>query len=87
MEQVHVATVKHGVVGFRRGYAQLIKAVGLPIRINTLMPPWTTTTTTTTNVLLNIEEFFKGTSHEAQPLWSLYALLLISWSISLDRET
>ncbi|KAI9055498.1 hypothetical protein LZ554_000449 [Drepanopeziza brunnea f. sp. 'monogermtubi'] len=37
------STAKHGVLGFGRGYARLMSAAGLPIRVNTLMPSWTAT--------------------------------------------
>ncbi|KAH8701911.1 putative 15-hydroxyprostaglandin dehydrogenase [Talaromyces proteolyticus] len=55
------STAKHGVLGFGRGYARLVEAAGLPIRINTLMPCWTTT-----SILPNMDGLMKGISHEAQ---------------------
>lgn len=56
-----IATAKHGVLGFGRGYARLLEVAGLPIRINTLMPSWTTT-----NVLPQMDALLKGVSVEAQ---------------------
>ncbi|RFU35553.1 hypothetical protein B7463_g754, partial [Scytalidium lignicola] len=56
------STAKHGVLGFGRGYARLVKSAGLPIRINTLMPSWTTT-----SLLPNMDGLMEGASHEAQP--------------------
>lgn len=60
--QTRVATAKHGVLGFGRGYARLVEAADLPIRINTLMPSWTTT-----SILPDMGGIMKGVSHEAQP--------------------
>ncbi|KAH8816707.1 short chain dehydrogenase/reductase [Xylogone sp. PMI_703] len=62
LRAVDYSTAKHGVLGFGRGFARLIEAAGLPIRINTLMPSWTAT-----NILPNMDGLMSGASHEPQP--------------------
>ncbi|PQE22011.1 hypothetical protein CJF30_00010026 [Rutstroemia sp. NJR-2017a BBW] len=55
------STAKHGVLGFGRGYARVIEAAGLPIRLNTLMPSWTST-----QVLPDVAGIMKAVSHQSQ---------------------
>lgn len=56
-----LATAKHGVLGFGRGYARLMEAAGLPIRVNTLMPSWTVT-----NLLPDFAGLLAGARYAAQ---------------------
>ncbi|KAF2103454.1 NAD(P)-binding protein [Rhizodiscina lignyota] len=40
---VDYTTAKHGVLGFMRGMVPLMKAAGVPIRMNAIAPSWTAT--------------------------------------------
>ncbi|KAH7397130.1 hypothetical protein BKA66DRAFT_437712 [Pyrenochaeta sp. MPI-SDFR-AT-0127] len=59
---VDYATAKSGVLGFGRGFARLVEAAGLPIRINTLAPSWTAT-----QVLPDLKNLLAAVSQNCQP--------------------
>lgn len=61
VELTHIATAKHGVLGFGRGYARLLDAASIPIRVNTLMPSWTNT-----SVIPSMEIVMPGISQPMQ---------------------
>ena len=49
-------------MGFGRGFARLIYAAGLPIRVNTLAPSWTAT-----QVLPDLKDLLAAVSQSCQP--------------------
>ncbi|KAI4943872.1 hypothetical protein J4E91_009018 [Alternaria rosae] len=59
---VDYSTAKAGVLGFGRSFALLVKAAGLPIRVNTLAPSWTAT-----QVLPDLKGLLDAVSHNCQP--------------------
>ncbi|PSN59574.1 NAD(P)-binding protein [Corynespora cassiicola Philippines] len=59
---VDYSTAKSGVLGFGRGFARLIDAAGLPIRVNTLAPSWTAT-----QVLPDLKDLLAAVSQSCQP--------------------
>ncbi|KAF1945261.1 NAD(P)-binding protein [Clathrospora elynae] len=56
------STAKSGVLGWGRGYARVVEAAGLPIRVNTLAPSWTAT-----QVLPDLKDLLAAVSQACQP--------------------
>ncbi|KAL6706106.1 hypothetical protein ACN47E_006022 [Coniothyrium glycines] len=59
---VDYSTSKTGVLGLGRGFARLVEAANLPIRINTLAPSWTAT-----QILPNLKDLLAAVSVNCQP--------------------
>ncbi|PVI01154.1 NAD(P)-binding protein [Periconia macrospinosa] len=59
---VDYSTAKSGVLGFGRGFARLVEAAGLPIRVNTLAPSWTAT-----QVLPDLKNLLAAVLQDCQP--------------------
>lgn len=62
LRAVDYSTAKAGTLGFGRGLVALVKAAGLPIRVNTLAPSWTDS-----NVLPGLKAALEAIEVECQP--------------------